>query len=780
MTDSWHDLRYALRTLTKSWGFTIVAVASLGLGLGANAALFSLVDALLLRTLPVSEPERLVLVQRTAANGKAVPIDEAGLDVIRGLTAIYTDVGVSTALASAAVTIDNQPEPGRQVFTATAGFFSLLGVEAQAGRLHDAEPVAVISDRFWSARFDRDRGVIGRPVVVNGNPYPIAGVAARGFLGISLDSAGDIWLLQPQFRGVAISAIARLAPGVSIEQAAAATGPPLAAADLVRPGADQGPIQTSVSPGGQGTSNLRERYRVALLALMSLVVLVLLITCANLANLLAVRNVNRAHELSVRTALGAGRGRLIRQLLIEGLVLATMGGATAWLCASWGIAWLVSTVPSAGAGFGFQADLRLMAFMCATTLLTTLAFALPPAWRASRIEMSQALRTAPSQAAPGGMRRLGLLMVGTEIALSVVLIAGAALFVKSVRNVATMSLGFDRRHLVEVELADRVLRLSAAEVRQVHDGLLEGLRVLPGVDRVALSLPLFPQWAYGVEQPADEAGFRVSADYFATMRIPLMRGRLLTTDDLRRQEPVVVVNEWYGASAFPGEDPIGKRGGFNQALIVGVVGNARVTNVRWQEPAVYRLALPTEARLAPAVIVRTTSSIDPESLFRPIEQVVRRVNPRLFVATRTADEALNRSIARERMVAATSGFFGIAGLALAGIGLFGVAASAVAHRTRELGLRLALGASRWTVIREALRGTTSVFAGGLAAGIAAVSVASRAVEHVVADLLVGLEATDLVVVGAATGAMLMVAALAAILPALRAAHVDPLTAIRSE
>jgi putative ABC transport system permease protein len=264
------------------------------------------------------------------------------------------------------------------------------------------------------------------------------------------------------------------------------------------------------------------------------------------------------------------------------------------------------------------------------------------------------------------------------------------------------------------------------------------------------------------------------------MRIPLMRGRLLTTDDLRRQEPVVVVNEWYGASAFPGEDPIGKRGGFNQALIVGVVGNARVTNVRWQEPAVYRLALPTEARLAPAVIVRTTSSIDPESLFRPIEQVVRRVNPRLFVAARTADEALNRSIARERMLATTSGFFGIAGLVLAAIGLFGVATSAVAHRTRELGLRLALGASRWTVIREALRGTTFVFAGGLAAGIAAVSVASRAVEHVVADLLVGLEATDWVVVGAATGAMLIVAALAAILPALRAAHVDPLTAIRSE
>ena len=345
----WHDLRYALRTLTKHRGFTILAVASLGLGLGANTALFSLVDALLLRSLPVSEPERLVLVQRFAENGKAVPIDVAALDVIRGLTSIYSDAALSTALPSAAVTIDHQPEPARQVFTATAGFFSMLGVEAQAGRLHDAEPSAIISDRFWSARFNRNRGVIGRPIVVNGVAYPVAGVAAPGFLGISLDSAGDIWLLQPQFRGAAISAFARLAPGISIEQAAAATVEPLADADRARPGADQGPIQTSLLPGRQGTSSLRERYRVPLLALMGLVLLVLLMTCANLANLLVVRNVTRAHELSVRTALGAGRCRLVRQLLIEGLVLAAMGGAAAWLCAGWGVAWLVSTVSSAGA-----------------------------------------------------------------------------------------------------------------------------------------------------------------------------------------------------------------------------------------------------------------------------------------------------------------------------------------------------------------------------------------------------------------------------------------------
>ena len=380
-----------------------------------------------------------------------------------------------------------------------------------------------------------------------------------------------------------------------------------------------------------------------LLALMGLVVLLLLMTCANLANLLVVRNVNRAHELNVRTALGAGRFRLVRQLLIEGLVLAVMGSAAAWLCAGWGVALLLSTVGSADAAsrLEFHGDLPVLAFMCGTTLVTTLGFALLPAWRATRIDVSSSLRTAPSQAAPSGARRLGLLMVGTQIALAVVLIAGAALFVQTVRNVATMPLGFDRRHLVEVELADRVLRLSAAEVRQTHDALLEGLRALPGVEHAALSLPLFPSWAVGIEQPAGEAGMRVSVDYFSAMRIPFIRGRLLTLDDLTRADPAVVVNEWYARSTFPGEDAIGKRGGFNNGLIVGIVGNTNVTNVRWEEPAVYRLARPTEARLAPALIVRAASSIDPESLFRPIEQVVRRVNPRLFVAVRTPDDALN-------------------------------------------------------------------------------------------------------------------------------------------
>ena len=779
-----HDLRLTVRSLRKSWGFTLLAVASLAIGLGANTALFSLVDALLLRSLPVADPARLVLIQRTPANGKKLAIDAPALDVIRGIADVYVDAALSAALPSASVAIDNAPEPSRQVFAATPTFFSMLGVAAEAGQLQsaDAMPVAVISDRYWRARFGRARGVIGRPIVVNGTTYPIVGVAARGFLGVSLDSAGDVWLLQPQFRGGAVSAIARLRPGVSVEQAAAATAGPLNQADLARPGPIQGPIQTSVVRGDQGTSNLRERYRAPLIALMGLVTLVLVVTCANLANLLAVRNANRAYELHVRTALGAGRTQLMRLLLGESLLLAVLGAAAAWFCARQMVTMLLSTLPSpqAASRLELQLDARVLAFMAVIALLTTIAFALVPAWRASRIDVSSALRTTPAQAGSGGTRQLGLFMVGMQVALSVVLLTGAAMFMQTVRNVATMPLGFDRNNLIEVELADRVLRVDAAQVRQIHDGLLEGVRALPGVEHVALSLPMFPSWAFGIEQPDGESGMRVSADYFNTMKIPLIRGRLLTNDDLQRQDPVVVVDEWYARGWFPGEDALGKRGGFNNGLIVGIVGNATTTNVRWETPTIYRLVLPSEARIASALIIRTAPSLDPAALFKPIEQVVRRVNPRLLVAVRTPDEALNQSIARERMVAATSGFFGIAGLVLAGIGLFGVAASAVTHRTRELGVRAALGATRWAVVREALRGTALVFAAGLAVGVGATMVAARQLDHLVSGLLIGLRATDWIIVAAAATAMLAVAVVSAILPALRAARVDPLIAMRAE
>ena len=618
--------------------------------------------------------------------------------------------------------------------------------------------------------------------MVNGEAYPIAGVAAPGFLGVSLDSAGDIWLLSPQFRAAATFAVARLRAGVPIEHAAAATAGPLDQADLARPGASQGPIQTTVVPGGQGTSNLRERYRAPLVALMGLVVLVLLVTCANLANLLVVRNVNRARELHVRTALGAGRTRLIRQLLMEGVMLAVLGAVAAWV-------WRVKSSPSFCQRYlqpkrrrvsRFTPMPRILAFMSAATLLhgaDVCAAAGVARLPGRRLVRASKRRTA--QDAPRGARRLGLAMVGVQVALSVLLLTAAAIFGQTVRNVSTMPLGFDRRQLIEVELADRVLRLTAADVREIHDALLDGIRALPGVEHVALSHPLFPPWAFGIAQPDGEAGSRISVDYFSAMKIPLIRGRLLTPDDLARQDPVVVVNDGTREAGFPAKT-------HQQARRLQQRPDRRHRRQREHDQrALGRTdgvsagaALGSQAGAGPH---RQSGRLwSPRIAVRPDRTGCAAVNPRLLVAVRTPEEALNRSIARERMVAATSGFFGLTGLALAGLGLFGVAASAVAHRTRSSAFasRSAPAGGASCAKRSAAR--PSVFAGGLAAGIGATMIATRQLDHLIAGLLIGLRPSDWMMVAAATTALLVVATLAAILPALRAARVDPLIAMRAD
>ena len=776
------DLRSAVRSLRKHWGFALLATASLTLGLGSNTALFSLVDALLLRPLPVPQPERLVLIQRVTANGKKMAIDAAALDVIRGLDSVFVDAALTSAVPAPNLSIDGAPEPARVVHTSSATFFPTLGLQPQAGRLTFTEPAAVISDRYWQIRFDRDATAVGLTVTVNGASYPIVGVAPPEFLGVSLDGAVDIWLLQPRGRVSAASAIARLKNGVPRAYAEAAVSAALDRADRERSGETDAHVATTVIPGGQGTSTLRERYRAPLIALMGLVALVLLMTCANVANLLVVRNLDRAHEFRVRTALGASRSRLIAQLLVESLVLSLAGGIGAWFVAKWGVSLLLSTLPSAEAAARLEltADPRVMAFMAVATLTATLVCALAPAWKATRVDAASALRTTPSQAGPAGAQRLALAIVGGQVALSAVLIAGAVLFVQTARNAASIPLGFERSRLVEVELADRVLRAGAADVRRMHETMLANIRAIPGVESVALSMPLFPAWAMGVEQPAGESGFRVSPEYFSVMRIPLLRGRLLTTSDLTRADPVVVANQWYAEQWFPGEDAIGKHGGFNDAEIVGIVGNATTDNVRWRMPVLYRPVRPDEARFVPAIAVRVAASVDPQSVFRPLEAAVRQAHPRLFVAVRTADQALARSIGRERMVATTSALFGAIGIALAGLGIFGIAASAVARRTSELGLRLALGASRRRVVRDALGGTAVVFCAGLAAGLAAAVAAARALDSALSALLIGLRAGDWMVVAAAACGLLVVALMAGIVPALRAARLDPLVAIRGE
>jgi predicted permease len=781
MTDTLtRDLRYAARALWRSPGFTAVAVLSVGIGVGGNVALFGLVDALLFRSLPVVEPDRLVYVQRTdTATGKRLGVDRTMLESLGQLPDVVEGVTAQAALNQPLVTIGGAAEPGRLIVRATAEFFSVLGVPARIGRLDSPSPAAVISDRFWRDRFQGSPSVLGQPMTIDGQSYPIVGVAGRDFVGVTLDASVDAWLLASPPAFVAPNAIARLRPDVPIERARGALA--TIVRNLPMGGSDPDRIVTEVLPASQGDSTIREQYRRPLLALTGLVVILLVTTCTNIANLLVLRHTKRTHEFVVRASLGARRSRLVGQLLVESALVAALGAAAAWLFAKWGVSTLLAALPVASVPeqLRLHADGRTLGLLATLSALVAVLFGFAPAVRGTRVDLGSALKSTQPTATGRGMRRLGLSLVAGQVALSVMLVAGAGLFLETLRNMAQVDLGFSPSRLVQIELAGRMVPYRPEEVPGLHQRLLDAVSVVPGVESATVSFtPLYPPWA--AEKPALQEGYAagvVGPRYFETLRIPLLRGRLFTQDDVERGQAVSIVTESFAREFFPGEDPIGKRAGFGSLEVVGVVRDARTSNVRWHEPTVYRLGLRI-GRVMSAILVRT--SVEPSTVTRPLQEAVSGVDPRLFTSATPVEAVINRSIARERLVAGASAFFGLVGLVLAGMGVFGVAALAVAQRTSELGLRIALGASRSRVVRESLRDTAVVCAGGLALGSAAAVLALRVAGHHISGLLFGVEPAGWGNPAAAAALMLLIVVAACILPALRATRIDPLAAIRTE
>jgi predicted permease len=678
---------------------------------------------------------------------------------------------------------------------ATPNLLGMLGTGAAFGRVEHDAPAAVISDRFWSERFQRSPDVLTRVVTLGDRTYPIVGVVPAAFLGVSLDAAVDVWLLSSDQTFVAPSALVRMRSGVTVAQATGAADALFRQFDLDRGTAvrDGEPPRTEIVPAGRGFSHLRDQYQGALRALMMLVGLVLLITCANIGNLLVVRNASRGRELAVRAALGARRSRLVAQLIAESVVLAAIGGVAAWFVARWSVSLLLSTLPVAAIPqqLQFRTDGRMLAFMAVVTLACALLFALAPAVRATRVDPSGSLKTAHASRPALGSRRLGWWLVAGQTALIVVLLAGAGLFLQTVRNAARVDLGFEARNLVQVELTRDSLvmaggdrrngRSGAAGVRRMYGVLADRLAAIPGVESVTAAFnPVLASYYIGLPQPDGPSGGVVGPQFFEVMRIPVVRGRSLTADDVARSIPAAVVNESYERQMLSGDSAIGQRitVGPSTLEVVGVVRDAKLDNIRWESvPRTFRLGL-GEARPMSAFLLRTR--IDPRSVLQAVRLAVLDVAPGALVSVRTVDDVINRSIARERMMAATSGILGVLGLVLAGIGLFGVASYAVAQRTSELGVRLALGASRWDVIREALRDTVHMFGLGLVAGTVAAVLAARLAGGLVAGLLFGLKATDWANIAAVALIMLGVAAAACLVPASRAARIDPLDAIRYE
>jgi len=790
------DVRYALRMLWKTPAFTVVVTLSLALGIGANTALFSLVDSLLLRSLTVSNPAQLVFVTQTFSGmgirKSAETLPKPTFDYVREHNPIFSEIVGFARLIRPAVSLEGVADSSRQVEHISTNFFRDLGVTPMIGRAPEAADgaVAVVSYGLWRTRYGGDPRVLGRALTVEGQQYMIVGVAPPRFFGLSFDTPADIWIPAPA--EAPLQMIARLKPEVSPQQGEAAMQVLFRQLARVQPNTatwDDERMRAELLPAGKGLSQVRTQYRGPLLALAVLVTLVLLITCTNVANLLTLRNSARGRELSVRAALGAGRRSLLATSLIESAMLAAMGGALGLAFAKWGVSIILSMLPVAMVPetLAFTVDARVLAFAGGVSLVSALFFGLLPAWRATRGDLTAGLRATQSTPTKR-MRRLGRVLVACQVGLSILLLVGAGLFVRTLTNLARIDVGFNPDGLIQVLLDSRAAGYGEGQIGPLYSLLLERVAAIPGVTSVSgirnplmrggLSRTSFrslgPNRPLGPDDVWDSA--EVGPSFFEAMSIPLVRGRSFTAADFQAARPIVVVSEAFAKHYFPDQDPtVGEIG----QMIVGVAKDARLPSVRTQPgPMMYMLAQPNRTNRLDALEVRIAGHV--EAVAPRIRDEILRVNPRLFVAVNPMRREIERTIASERLVAAVSGFFGGLGLLLASIGIFGIAASSVAQRTTELGIRMALGADRWAVIRESMRDTTMVFGVGLAAGVAAALVGVRASAHLISDLLFGLTAVDAANIAAAGLLMITVALVACFLPARRATRIDPLAAIRHE
>jgi predicted permease len=811
------DLRFGVRTLLKSKGFTAVAAFSLALGIGANTAVFSLLDALLLKPLPVRRPEQLVLVEGL---GFAHPdpvfpeLSEENLSFAGMFSFNSTEMTVSDG---------NQAE--RVIGELVSGnFFNVLGVGAHLGRVFsdvdDQTPgghfVTVISYNYWRRRFGADPQVIGKKISVNNYPFTIIGVAAPGFNDVEIGDAPDLRVPMTMKREMldhidAAPVMARLKPGISIAQAQAATDTlyqNIIRQNNLRTSAGNSPTERIFAPRiqlqsartGVPRGNLRSQFSQPLILLMCMVGVVLFIACLNVANLLLARAATRRREIAVRLAVGAGRFRLVRQLLTEGFLLSALGGALGLVFARWGTDALLRFLPR---NFTLEIipDLRMLGFTLGVSVLTGLLFGLAPALEATRFDLIPALKSDAAGVA-GRKRRWELrrLLVTLQVAMSLVLLVSGTLFARSLRNLKAVDLGYTTDQIVTMETWPEGSGYKLDQSRNFYAQLIERVRALPGVRSAAYG-PL-PIRGFGGEMDIEVPGSQfppnekpttmfhpITSQFFATLGIPLLRGRDFNAQDSRLDyfdaqnsrgdyTRVVIINDSFARHFFGDENPLGKRfsaGPFKDLEIVGVVGNARLASLReTMSRTVYYVE--SERFIGrQRLCVRATG--DTGALVSAIRNVVHSLDPNLPVFDiKTFADHVDESISRERLIALLSSFFGLIALLLAALGLYGVMASAVARRTREIGVRMALGAQARNVLWLVLRETLFLVAIGIAIGLPVALAATQLIK----GFLFGLSANDPLTIALAVSLMLAVAALAGYLPARRATKVDPMMVLRQE
>ena len=820
------DARYAVRTLRQQPGFTMVATLSLAIGIGLNTAIFAVVDNLLFRPLPFDRPETLVSVYTSDERGSAFgSTSYPDLQDLSGPGSPFEHV-IGHAMMFAAVSIngDNRLAFGEVV---SANYFSALGVRPVAGRAfapeddqgEGAHPVTVISERLWRRSFGRAGSAIGSTLLIKNKPYTVIGVAPGAFNGMMPGVTAELWIpismvgdVEPagqidvvpsatgttrlQQRGNRWMFVkARLREGQTAEQAQAAAAPIMAGLAQAYPVSNRERELTVVPAGNvRFHPDVDRTLRPASAVLMGAVGLVLLIACANLANMLLARGVSRTREMALRSALGAGRARLVRQMVVESLLLSTAGGALGLLLAIWATSTLaaISLPIELPLSFDLKIDWRLAAFAAAVSIVTGLAFGVLPALRASTPNLVSALKDASPQAPSG--RRFGLRqgLVVLQVAVSVVLVVGGFLLARSVRAAFDMTPGFKTDGLVAATVSMDLLGYTDAQATQFFERAMTSVQRLPGVTSVAFSerLPFSPNQHRTsivvdgrpeLTPPNGESvdTTRVSAGYFETLGVPLVHGRMFDTRDTPDTTRAAIVTEELAKRFFQDRSAVGGRLRLRDQTgplveIVGVVRDYAIGSLGEAPKPVIHFATSQRISSTGSLLVRTTG--DAPALVTAVERDLRDAEPQLvFLELGTLERMMATSLLPIRLGASLFGGLSALAMMLAGIGLYGVIAFNVARRTREIGIRMALGSTRRQVLRQVLNEALRMVVVGTLVGASLAALGAQALSGV----LLGVTALDPVSYLAAAVVLLVTATLASVIPARRAASVDPLIALRS-
>jgi putative ABC transport system permease protein len=799
MQTLWQDLRYGARTLLKNPGFSLIALVTLALGIGANTAIFSVVNAVLLRPLPFNDPDRLVMVWNRgaeAAGGDRTSLAVADLLDWRAQSRSFAEIG---AFQNITYSYTGGDSPERvQAAGVTANFFSILGAQPQLGRAFSpdeerpgAQRVALISDGFWRKNFAADPQVVGRTINLNGAGYTVIGVmpAALDFPRKWVELWTALQLEQPTRRGpYFLNGVARLKPGVSLDEARAEALNTLKSSF-------EGELDLNVLPVNEFVVG---DVRLALWVLLGAVTLVLLIAAVNVANLTLARSVTRVKEISIRAALGAGRWRIIRQLLTESLLLAVVGGLLGAMLASWGVELLLKLAPQSVPRLNqIGIDGRALGWTALVSLLTGVLFGLAPALQSSRLSLNETLKEDGRGATESpDKRRWRDLLVISELALAVMLLIGAGLLVKSFWRLQRVDSGVDTDRVLTMQLALRGQRY--ADPRQVdafYPRLLERIQALPGVRTAAVSNSLPPdnteesddftiegRPAVPNQIPPIAYLVRVSQDYFRTFGIPLRRGRFFNAADSSDAPLVTIISETMARRFFPDEDPIGKR--INTAdegqpawrQIVGVVGDVKYTGLADEtQPTMYQPLI--QATSWNVFLSVKTQAADPLGLVSAARNEIRSLDRDLPVArVRTLERHFAMAVAQPRFGATLVAVFAALALILASVGIYGVISYSVTQRTHEIGVRVALGARSLDVLSLVVKQGMKMTVIGLGVGLTA----SFALTRLMKTLLFGVSATDPLTFIAISLLLTFVALLACFVPARRAAKVDPMVALRTQ